>query len=53
MIAAVALLLVMVLTVTMFELTVNNRFNAQNPTKQDEADEITESAMGRPDVPRS
>ncbi|MEU9888122.1 hypothetical protein [Sphaerisporangium sp. NPDC051011] len=53
MIAAVALLLVMVLTVTMFELTVNNRFHAQTPPKQDEADEIAESAMGAHDVPRS
>ncbi|WP_181871154.1 hypothetical protein [Sphaerisporangium album] len=51
MIAAVALLFVMVLTVTMFELSVNNRFHA--PRERDEAGEITESALGAPDVPRS
>jgi hypothetical protein len=53
MIAAVALLLLMIATVAMFEVTVNNRHGHPKPPVADPAPRPEEPAQGAPDVPQS
>ncbi|MCW2882729.1 MAG: hypothetical protein JWQ95_6829 [Sphaerisporangium sp.] len=51
MFAAVALLLLMIVTVTMFEVTVNNRPRPPKPPLAD-ITRLEEPAQGAPDVPK-